>query len=114
MISRYYLRLPEPSIARGKEPELSFQALSPDGFAQELQHALREDALFQRWRSLQDDPDAVDPALGATDPAATVEGYQQHLAIELVASTVLSGRTLLQRLRWLAGTNWELRDVTGI
>ena len=70
-------------------------------------------ALFQRWRGAQDDPDAVDPALGATDPAATVSGEQHDLHIDLVATTSLPGSVFKQRLRLLAGSGWELRDVVG-
>ena len=34
------------------------------------------------------------------------------LAIRLVATTVLPGEILRQRLRLLAGQRWEMRDVT--
>ena len=77
-----------------------------------LQAALREDGLFQRWRATQEDPDAVDPALGATDPAATVHGEQHDLKIDLVATTSIPGTILKHRLRLLAGQGWQLRDVT--
>jgi len=111
-MTRYYIRLPKPEAARGDIPELSFTAAGGDAFAEQLQDALRTDALFQRWRGMQDDPDAVDPALGQIDPQATVTGQQSHLAIDLVVRTSLPGNLLKQRLRWLAGSNWELRDVT--
>ena len=112
MPTRYYLRLPEPERARGGDAALSFRSQSAEGLAAELQEALRGDALFQRWRAQQDDPDAVDPALGATDPGATVQGSQHDLHAELIVVTSLSGNLLKQRLRWLAGGQWELRDVT--
>lgn len=111
MATRYYLSLPDPSCARGSEPDLAFQAQGADALAQELQDALRADALFQRWRDSQDDPDAVDPALGATDPAATVSGSQDHQRVDLLATTSISGAVLKHRLRLLAGSGWELRDV---
>ena len=112
MATRYYLRFPDVARARGPDPALSFHSQSAEGMAAELQEALRADALFQRWRGRQDDPDAVDPALGATDPAATVRGEQHDLHAELVAATSLPGDLFKQRLRWLAGSHWELRDVT--
>src|SRR3546814_7342171 len=80
--------------------------------ARELQDALHTPALFERWRATQDDPDEVDPALGATDPAATVEGRQDDLHIDLIVVTSISGAVFKQRLRLLAGSAWELRDVS--
>ena len=112
MATRYYINLPDPARARGNDPEFAFRAQGAEAFAEELQDALRGDALFQRWRAQQDDPDAVDPALGATDPGASVQGSQHDLHVELVVATSLSGNLLKQRLRWLAGGHWELRDVT--
>ena len=76
MPTRYYLRLQDPATARGPNPALAFRAHGADAFADELQQALRSDALFERWRALQDEPDDVDPALGATDPAASVTGMR--------------------------------------
>ena len=108
---RYYLSLPDPEHARGSDPAFAFRAQGADGLAQELQPALRSDNLFQRWRGAQDDPEAVDPALGATDPAATVSGQQHDLHIDLVATTSIAGSVLKQRLRLLAGNHWTLTDV---
>ena len=112
MPTRYYIRLPDPAGARGDDPDLAFDAHGAETFAAELQHALREDALFQRWRMKQDDPDEVDPVLGATDPAATVIGMQDDLHVDLVAVTALPSAILRHRLAMLAGHRWELRDVT--
>jgi len=112
MRTRYFLRLPEPAKARGNDVLLAFNSEGAEGLAAELQQALREDGLFQRWRARQEDPDAVDPSLGATDPGATVSGEQRTLAIDLVATTDLPGNVFKHRLRLLAGTGWELRDVT--
>ena len=112
MPTRYHLRLPDASRARGNDPTLAFRSQSAEGMATELQDALRSDALFQRWRAQQDDPDGVDPALGATDPGATVQGSLHGMHVELVAITSLSGNLLKQRLGWLAGSHWELRDVS--
>lgn len=110
--TRYYLRLPEPAKARGNDPDLAFKSDSADGLAAELQQALRGDELFARWRSRQDDPDAIDSSLGTTDAEASVRGEQSTLAIELVATTSLPGNVFKHRLRLLAGSGWELRDVT--
>ena len=112
MKTRYYLRLPDAKLARGSDPELSFHSDGAEGFAAEFQEALRSDALFERWRAKQDDPESIDQGLGATDPAATVVGNQHDLSIDLVATTSLPGALFKQRLRWLAGSGWELRDVT--
>ena len=111
MPTRYYLRLPDAERARGDDATLAFRSQSAEGIAAELQDALRGDALFQRWRARQDDPDAVDPALGATDPGASVQGSQHDLHVELVVTTSIPGNLLKQRLRWLAGSHWELHDV---
>ena len=112
MPTRYYISLPDPGNARGPDPDLAFRSHGADGFASELQQALQDDALFQRWRAKQDEPDEVDPALGATDPTASVSGSQDDLHIDLVVSTRLPSSILRQRLGWLAGSGWQLRDVT--
>ena len=112
MPTRYYISLPDPARARGSDARLAFRAQGADGFAAELQEALRSDALFERWRAQQDEPDEVDPALGATDARATVDGKQDDLHIALVVTTALPSAVLRQRLGLLAGTGWQLRDVT--
>ena len=100
-----------PAQARGPTPSLAFRSESAEGFAEELQAALRSPALFERWRDLQEDPDAVDPGLGVTDPAATVTGEQSDLDVLLVVTTSLSGTLFKQRMRWLAGSQWQLSDI---
>lgn len=112
MPTRYYISLPDPAHARGADPALAFRAQGSDSFAEELQDALREDALFQRWRARQEAPDEIDPALGATDAAATVSGRQDDLHVDLVVTTSLPSAVLRQRLGLLAGKGWQLRDVT--
>lgn len=112
MPTRYFISLPDPAKARGSDPSLSFTAHGADEFAAQLQEALRGDGLFQRWLATQDEPDEVDPALAATDPAATVQGKLSDLRIDLIVTTSLSGTVLKQRLGLLAGNGWELRDVT--
>jgi len=111
MTVHYSISLPDPAKARGSDPRLSFTASGADAFAEQLQAALRTPELFERWKATQDEPDDVDPALGVTDPAATVTGQQADLRINLVASTTLPGDIFKQRLRLLAGSHWEMRDV---
>ena len=98
MPTRYYISLPDPARARGGDAELSFRSQGADGFASELQQALQDDALFQRWRAKQDEPDEVDPALGATDPTASVSGSQDDLHIDLVVTPSLPASVLRHRL----------------
>lgn len=107
---RYHIALPDPSRAH-LAGEFAFRSQGAEGLAGELQDALRTDALFQRWRATQEDPDAVDPALGATDPAATVHGELHDLRTDLIVVTSIPGAVFKQRLRLLAGNAWELRDV---
>ena len=57
-------------------------------------------------------PMGVDPAFGAIDPDAKVEGRQDDLHIDLIAVTSIPGTVLRHRLRLLAGNAWELRDVS--
>lgn len=110
MSTRYFISLPDPSKA-AIGGEFGFRAHGASGFAEELQDALRSDGLFERWRNAQDEPDEVDPSLGATDPSASVSGEQDDLHIDLVATTSLPGEILRHRMRLLAGSAWQLRDV---
>ena len=112
MPTRYYLSLPNPATARGSDADLAFHGHGADAIAQELQDALRNDGLFQRWRAKQENPDAIDPSFGTTDPSAVVQGKQHDLRIDLIATTSLSGSVFKQRLRLLAGSGWTMSDVT--
>lgn len=112
MPTRYYISLPDPARARGADATLAFRSQGAEGLAAELQDALRGDALFQRWRAQQEDPDEIDPALGATDADASVRGSQDDLHIDLVVTTSLASSVLRHRLGLLAGKGWQLRDVT--
>ena len=76
-----------------------------------MQTALTGTNLFDRWKAQQKDADEADEAMAATDPAATVTGEQSDLKIDLVVDTTLPGEVLRQRLRLLAGSGWQLRDV---
>ncbi len=111
MPAQYHISLPDPSKARGNDPDLSFHSQGAAGFAEELQDALRSGTLFERWKAKQPDPDAVEPQWGVTDPDATVTGEQKDLRINLVATTRIDSDVFKQRLRLLAGSHWELRDV---
>ena len=110
MATRYFIAIPDPDAARAAG-EFAFTAHGAEAFALELQEALRNDRLFQRWLATQDEPDEVDPLLSATDPAASVSGTQRETRVELVANTSLRGDVFKHRLRLLAGSAWELRDV---
>ena len=107
----YSISLPDPVTSFGNDPRLAFTANGAEAFAEQLQQALRTPELFERWKATQDEPDDVDPALGVTDPEATVSGKQSDLRIDLVAVTRIPGDVFKQRLRLLAGHHWELRDV---
>lgn len=110
MAARYFIAIPDPAAARAAGP-FAFTAHGAEAFALELQEALRSDRLFERWRAGQDEPDEVDPLLGATDPAARVDGVQRESRVELAATTSLRGDVFKHRMRLLAGGAWELRDV---
>lgn len=111
MAVTYTIALPDPAKARGSDPRLSFTASGADAFAEQLQQALASDALFQRWCAQQEDPDDVDPLLGATDVHAVVQGEQDDLRILLRITTALPSLVIKHRLQMLAGSHWELRDV---
>jgi hypothetical protein len=112
MATRYHLRFPDPALARGDDPRLSFRSSGAEGLAEELQEALRSPAFYERWLALQEEPDNVDPAMGALDPGAVVIGEQNDLTVRLEVTTTIPGGVFKHRLRLLAGSNWELRDVT--
>lgn len=111
MRNRYYISLPEPA-ALAAAGAFAFRSHGAAGIADELQAALRTDALFRRWAATQDDPDEIENALAAVDPEATVTGEQNDLRIDLVVTTGLSSAVLKHRLQLLAGRGWQLRDVT--
>lgn len=111
MAQRYYLSIDDLAHARGTSAELSFRDESPEAFAAALLAALREPALWQRWLAMQPDPDAVDPALGATDPGATVRVEPKDLRTDVAVTTTLPHAILRHRLNLLIGAHWTLRDV---
>lgn len=108
---RFYIGIDDFGRARGDDPGLAFQGASPEALAVALEAALRTPQLFERWRQRQPDPDAVDPALGAVDMHADARAEQADLHVELEVVTTLPMRVLRQRLQWLIGPHWSLRDV---
>lgn len=114
MRHRYFIILPDPALAHGDDPELASNAHGAEAFARDVQAALRTPDLFERWRAKQDKPDDVDPKLGEVDSNASATGSQADLVIKLTVDTALPGNILQQRLRWLFGSNWQLRDVTAL
>ena len=109
---RFFITIDDLAQARGAEPSLAFRGASPDTLAAELQAALREPRLWERWRALQDDPDDVDPLTGAVDAAATVSGDLASNRTELKVTTLLPHALLKHRLDLLVGAHWKLRDVS--
>ena len=109
---RYLFSIDDLVKARGESHELSFQGGSPESFAAMFQQSLRESALWQRWREMQPDPDAVDPALGQNDPAATVEAHQSDVHVSVDVRSSLPHAIIKHRLTLLIGKHWTLRDVS--
>lgn len=109
---RYYLSIDDLAKARGEHQEISFQGDSPESFAAALQAALREPVLWNRWKAMQPDPDAVDTALGASDPQASVSAKQSDMHTDVIVTTSLPHAVLRQRLCLLVGSHWRLHDVT--
>ena len=115
MAIRYHITLPNPDTARGSDPAFAFRAHGAAALAAELQDALRTDTLFKRWVGAQEDPDDVDPELGAKDPVATVEGLAARPAHRPDRGDLDPGRRVAapaapaRRLRM--GIARRLRDV---
>lgn len=107
----YYFGIDELATARGDDPDLAFQGLSPDALAEVLREALATTQLFERWRLKQADPDEVDRSLAAVDTQVHVEARQSGLKVELEVDTGLPMRILRHRLELLLGKHWTLRDV---
>jgi hypothetical protein len=109
--SHFYLSIDDLARARGAEPRLSYDGAGPNDFAAALQSALREPDLFERWRAMQPEPDEVDPALGATDPAAQVSARVADLRTDVDLITSLPMSIVRHRLNLLIGPTWKLRDM---
>lgn len=111
MRNHYYLSIADLAQAKGPVPALSYDGAGPDDLAAAMQEALRTPSLFQRWRAMQDEPDEVDDALGATDPAATVSAHVHDLRIDVDLITDLPMSIVRHRLNLLIGSSWQLRDM---
>ena len=109
---RYLFSIDDLPKARGESHELSFQGGTPQSFAALLQSSLREPSLWQRWRAMQPDPDAIDPALGQSDPEATVEAHQSDVHVSVEVRTSLPHAIIKHRMTLLIGKHWTLRDVS--
>ncbi|MEO5622294.1 MAG: hypothetical protein ABIO74_06680, partial [Dokdonella sp.] len=96
----------------GESHELSFQGDSAESFAALLQEALRGPGLLQRWRAMQPNPDAIDPALGQSDPEATVEARQSDLHVNVEVVSSLPHAIIKHCMTLLIGKHWTLRDVS--
>ena len=108
----FFIVVADLAKARGQIPSLSYSGNSAEGFAAQLQAALREPSLWERWRSMQPDPDAVDPLRGASAAQAIVDAHQSDLHCDVKITTVLPHAVLKHRRGLLIGANWTLRDVS--
>lgn len=109
--NHYYLSIADLTRARGDDPRFAYDGAGPDDFAAALQQALRGDGLFQRWRAVQPDPDAVDATLEATDPAAEVTAVVADLHVDVTLTTDLAMSVVRHRLYLLIGGAWQLHDM---
>lgn len=109
---RYFITIEDISSSRGDSSELSFDGDSPEHLAQKLEAALREPDFSARWRAMQEDPDEIDAATIAVDPAATVSGSLEAQRSELIVTTNLPHAIVKHRLDLLIGRHWKLRDVS--
>jgi hypothetical protein len=107
----YYLSIADLAHARGDDPRFSYDGVDPRSFAAILQESLRDDGLFQRWRAVQPDPDAVDASLGHADPDAQVSAHLAGLHTEVDLVTSLPMSVVRHRLYLLVGSAWQLRDL---
>jgi hypothetical protein len=109
--NHYYLSIADLAHARGDDPRFAYDGAGPNDFAAALQQALRDDALFQRWRAAQPDPDAVDNSLGRVDPSAQVTAKVSDLRTDVDLITDLPMSVVRHRLYLLIGAAWQLRDL---
>jgi hypothetical protein len=109
--SHYYLSVADLAHARGPVAALSYDGAGPNDLAAAVQNAMRSPDLFERWRAMQDEPDDVDPAQGVVDPQATASARVSDLRTDLDLITDLPMSIVRQRLNWLIGNSWQLRDM---
>jgi hypothetical protein len=109
--SHFYLSVADLAHARGPVAALSYDGAGPNDLAAAVQNAMRSADLFERWRAMQDEPDDVDPSLGAVDPQATASARVSDLHIDMDLITDLPMSIVRQRLNLLIGNSWQLRDM---
>jgi len=109
--SHYYLSVADLAHARGPVPTLSYNGAGPNDLAAAVQDAMRSPDLFERWRAMQDEPDDVDPSLGAVDPQAAASARVSDLHTDMDLITDLPMRIVRHRLNLLIGNSWQLRDM---
>lgn len=108
---RYYIQIDDLTLARGENPELSFDGATVEGLAAAVAAALRETALFERWRCEQEEPDEVDPQMGLLDPQAEVTAKTVRSRVDMTIVTDLPHALIKHRLHLLIGKHWRLHDV---
>lgn len=111
MRSHYYLSIADLAHARGPVLALSYDGAGPNDLAAAVQNAMRTTDLFERWRAMQDEPDDVDPSLGAVDPQASASARVSDLRTDMDLITELPMSIVRQRLNLLIGNSWQLRDM---
>lgn len=109
--SHYYLSIADLAQARGPVQALSYDGAGPNDLAAAVQNAMRTPELFERWRAMQDEPDDVDPSLGAVDPQATASARVADLRTDMDLITDLPMSIVRHRLNLLIGNSWQLRDM---
>jgi len=109
--SHYYLSVADLAHVRGPVASLSYDGAGPNDLAAAVQNAMRSTDLFERWRAMQDEPDDVDPSLGAVDPQAAASARVSDLRTDMDLITDLPMSIVRQRLNWLIGNSWQLRDM---
>lgn len=110
-MSLFLIHIEHFTRAHGSDPALAFTGSSPEALAEAIEDALQAPALFERWRAMQSEPDKVPDALGAVDASASVRADQRDLHVELEIQTALPMKLIAQRLTWLIGPHWDLRNV---
>ncbi len=110
-MSLFLIHIEHFTRAHGTEPALAFAGDSPAALAEAIEDALQRPMLFARWCALQHEPDKVPVALGALDPAASVRAESRDLHVELEIRSTLPMKIIAQRLTWLLGPHWDVRNV---
>ncbi len=108
---RYYIRIDDLTLARGADPDMSFDGATVEGLAAAVGTALRETALFERWRLEQEEPDEVDPQMGLLDAQAEVSAKTVRSRVDMTIVTDLPHALIKHRLHLLIGEHWRLYDV---